>query len=176
VSATDDSTTTQAAADARGDFDFLFGRWRLHNRRLDHHMEEESADWVEFDASLEAEPILDGLGNIDRYSAPAVPGGQPLEGFTLRLLDPATGMWSIWWCSTTRPGHMDPPVVGRFRDGRGRFECDDVIGGRPVRVRYDWFPISATSARWEQAFSWDGGHVWKTNWIISLTREGEPAR
>ena len=66
------------------------------------------------------------------------------------------------------PGELDHPVEGRFNGDRGEFLCDDVIGGRPVRVRYEWRVLSETANRWEQAFSYDGGETWRANWV----REG----
>ncbi len=162
-------TLPQASGDGRHDFNFLFRRWRLHNRRLADLLDRHCTQWVQFEGSGQAHPILGGLGNIDRFSAPAVPpSGQPLEAVTLRLFEPASRLWRIWWASTSRPGHLDPPVEGRFSNGHGQFFGHDVIGDQPVAVRYDWKDITATSARFEQAFSYDDGHSWKTNWVISL--------
>jgi hypothetical protein len=163
---------SQPSTDGRRDFDFLFGRWRLHNRRLVDLLDQDCADWVQFEATSQAHPILGGLGNVDTFSAAAVPpSGQPLAARTLRLFDPATRLWRIWWASTSRPGHMDPPVEGRFRDGYGRFFGDDVLDGQPVKVRFIWKDITKGSPRFEQAFSYDNGQHWQTNWIILLSRQ-----
>jgi hypothetical protein len=164
---------SQSDKDGRHDFDFFFGRWRSHNRKLVNHFEQGADEWVEFDASVEAGPILGGLGNVDTFSTPAFPpSGQPFEGASLRLFEPESGLWRIWWVSTTRPGHMDPPVEGRFTNGLGEFLCDDVLNGVPAKVRYQWADVSTETPRWEQAFSWDEGRTWKTNWVATFTREG----
>ncbi len=42
--------------------------------------------------------------------------------------------------------------------------------GRDITVRYKWSDITATTARWEQAFSPDGGQSWETNWTADFTR------
>jgi hypothetical protein len=155
--------------DGRRDFDFLYGKWQLVNRRVD-ALADEPGEWQEFEASLETRPILDGLGNIDLYSAPDFPGRGRFQGFGLRLFDPNENVWRVWWASTTSDGQLDTPVVGRFENGDGRFECDDVLAGRAVWVRYEWKDITPTAARWEQSFSFDGGRTFETNWIVELTR------
>src|SRR5438552_3280653 len=115
--------------DGRHDFDFLFGRWRISNRKRVNPLVEGDAEWIEFDAR----PIVGGTGNIDTYSAPDFPGRPGFEGFTLRLFEPATGLWRIWWASSIGDGRLDEPVVGRFDGDVGIFECEDVIDGISVR-------------------------------------------
>jgi hypothetical protein len=52
----------------------------------------------------------------------------------------------------------------------GTFQADDTFNGQPIRVRYLWSDITATSCRWQQAFSADGGKTWETNWIMDMRR------
>jgi hypothetical protein len=169
LEAADSTWMTTAPDDGRRDFDFLLGSWRVHNRRLLRRLEG-CTDWEEFETSLETRPVLGGLGNIDSFSGAAGPEGTAWEGLTLRLFDPETRSWSIWWAATSEPGRLFPPVVGGFADGVGTFLGDEVHGGRAVRVLYQWKDITPTSARWEQAFSIDEGKSWETNWVMSVTR------
>ena len=143
------------------------GRWRVANRKLADTLDPECGEWREFETTWETRAMLGGLGNVDHIRAV----DSDYEGFTLRLYDPAADLWRIWWASTQRPGRLDPPVEGRFDSGGdARFECDDVVDGVPIRVRFDWTGISAASARWEQAFSFDRGATWKPNWVMMLRR------
>ena len=149
------------------DFDFLNGTWDVHNRKLVKPLSG-GTDWEEFPGRSVARPIFGGTGNIDEIDFPT----QGFTGFTLRLFDAGTQTWALYWVSSRR-NVIDPPVVGRFVDGRGEFLGDDVHDGRPIRVRYIWSAITPVSARWEQAFSVDRDQTdpaWETNWIMDLTR------
>jgi hypothetical protein len=168
--------STQATAapadqelDGRHDFDFLPGTWRIANRKLEDPLAEEST-WLEFESTVEAQEILGGLGFCEKYLAPDFPGRGRYHAFGLRLFDPDAKVWRIWWASTYGAGQLDTPPTGRFSDGVGRFETDDVIGGRELKVRYEWTDITPSSARWEQSFSFDGGRTFEPNWIMELTR------
>jgi hypothetical protein len=150
------------------DFDFLPGLWNVANRKLADTLDPYCDDWNEFSATSEARAILGGAGNIDHFRVED--GGY--EGFSLRLFDPGADLWRIWWSSTQRPGRLDPPVEGRFGPDRvGRFACEDVLEGVPIGMRFEWSEITESSARWEQAFSFDNGRSWKANWVMELTRE-----
>ena len=88
---------------------------------------------------------------------------------TLRTFDTAKRQWSIYWVNS-RLGTMLPPVVGGFSGNRGEFVGDDDDDGRPVKVVYRWAKLGLDAAHWEQAFSYDGGATWETNWVMDLAR------
>jgi hypothetical protein len=96
------------------DFDFLVGKWNMHNRHLDKRLAN-CHDWTEFDSSDVNTKILSGAADMDTYSTTQFPGmgGKLFEGLTLRLFDPKTRLWSLYWIASNT-GTIDPPVVGSF--------------------------------------------------------------
>ena len=153
--------------DGRGDFDFLAGRWKVAHRRLRRRLVGDTC-WEEFGGVCESRPIIGGVGNIDD-NVLELPGGT-YRAATLRVFDPAAGLWSIWWVDGRAP-RLEPPVYGCFEGGVGVFLGDDTLdGGRPVRVRFTWSEITAHSACWDQAFSADGGATWEDNWTMRFGR------
>jgi len=156
-----------AARATKHDFDFLHGTWSIHNKYLNGRLRG-STDWREFDATGDVQPLLDGLGQLDRYSARR--DGTSIEGVTLRLFNPATGEWTLHWADNVRAGVLLPPMIGRFYGGVGEFFGDETVDGRKVLCRFLWTRGGTGSPRWEQAFSDDGGKTWETNWIMTFTR------
>jgi hypothetical protein len=154
--------------DGRHDFDFLHGSTKIRNRRLKYRLQG-CTEWEEFEATQECSPILGGFGNMDAFHA-TFPDGSPIEGMSLRIFNPATRDWSIYW-SDNRSCELQPPVVGRFTDGQGAFYGDDTFDGQPIRVVFHWTDITPNSAKWEQAFSADGGQTWEPNWQMFFTRD-----
>ncbi|MBY8341705.1 hypothetical protein LXH13_32030 [Streptomyces spinosirectus] len=146
------------------DFDFLHGEWQVANRRRTDFLDPDSG-WEEFPATAWCRPLFDGAANIDEIDMPHLGA----KGLTLRLFDTEREEWSLSW-SNSRSGQLFPPVVGRFDGDRGEFYGDDMHDGKDVRVRYVWSGLSPAAARWEQAFSTDGGASWLTNWIMDFTR------
>ena len=156
---------------AAHDFDFIYGSWTVHNRKLVDMTDPDCDEWAEFDGVSEAAPILDGYGHVDRYFVERpTDGGAPFEGYTLRLYEPAEAVWRIWWSSTRAPGVLDVPVKGRFTGRHGVFDAADTVAGRPVVVRYEWLAENPEEPRWQQSFSFDGGESWCVNWTMRLTR------
>lgn len=146
------------------DFDFFHGEWQVLNRRRTDFLDPDS-DWEEFPATSRCWPLFDGAANIDEIDMPHLAA----KGATLRLFDPMTGQWSLSWASS-RTGTLFPAVFGRFDGDRGEFHGDDTHDGKDVRVRFVWSDVSDAGARWEQAFSLDGGDTWLTNWIMEFSR------
>lgn len=152
-------------------FDFYFGTWRAHHRKLTERLMG-SHDWIEFDGTISVRPLMNGWANVDE-SVFNIPNGGTYRGVTLRSYDGVTGQWNIWWLDGRSPSApLDPAVKGRFVNGIGLFYADDTLRGKPVKVRFTWSHISATTARWEQAFSGDGGKSWETNWVTDFTKIG----
>jgi hypothetical protein len=105
---------------------------------------------------------LGGLGNTDKYFENVT--GKPLRALALRLFDPATRLWSIYWVDGSR-GTMDPPVVGSFANGVGHFFGKDTYQGKPIVVVFRWDVRKRDAPVWSQAFSADGGKTWEGNSI-----------
>ena len=154
--------TGMPAGGAR-DFDFLMGRWTVHNRKLKARLQG-SDEWLEFPATNVARPLLGGLGNEDEFRTE-----DGFIGMSLRFYDPAAQRWAIHWVDNRR-GTLEPAVYGAFTDGVGHFEGSDTFEGRPIRVRFLWSGTRTPTPRWEQAFSEDGGRTWETNWVMDFSR------
>jgi hypothetical protein len=148
-------------------FDFFVGTWTSRQRRL-RQVLAGCEDWYEFPGTTRCWSVLDGAGNFDEVTFPTL----GFSGVTLRLYDKDRDEWSLYWASS-RTGMSLPPVVGRFgAGGRGVFTAEEEYEGAPIVVRFLWSEITATSCRWEQAFSTDGGATWETNWIADFSRTG----
>jgi hypothetical protein len=155
-----------AERDGQRDFDFEFGAWRVRIRRLLHPLSG-SHQWVELEGTSVVRRVWDGRANLGELEV-----GSPtmrIEGMSLRLYNPGTRRWSIYWASS-RDGSLGVPMIGRFEGGRGEFYDQEMFGGRAVFVRFIFSDITATSFRLEQAFSADGGRSWEANWIASFAR------
>jgi hypothetical protein len=154
-----------SATSSQSDFDFLVGKWKMHNRRLNKRLEGNN-DWTEFDSSDENSKILSGTADMDTYYTTEMPGleGKPFEGVTLRLFNPKTRLWSIYWVASN-VGVLDPPVVGSFENNVGHFFTKDTFKGKPIIMMFRWDARDKDRPIWSQAFSADNGKTWEWNWF-----------
>lgn len=159
-------TEERALAAHAHDWDWLEGGWRVRHHRLKERLTG-STEWEEFDGTCAMVRTMNGFGNMDDNWLDLPAGAYRAMG--IRAFNPETRLWSIWWLDA-RSQTIDAPVRGGFADGVGEFVGDDTLRGQPIKVRFRWSEIAANSARWEQAFSPDGGVTWEVNWWMAFTR------
>jgi len=154
--------------DGQHDFDFEIGTWKIHLKRLEHRLAG-STTWVEFDGTSVTRKVWDGRADLEEFEVDSPTGH--IEGLTLRLYNPQTRQWSLYW-ATSKSGTIGPPTIGEFKNGRGEFFDTEPSGpnGRAILVRFVWSRITPNSANFEQSFSDDGGKTWEVNWITDQTR------
>jgi len=154
--------------DGQHDFDFNFGVWKTHVSRLPHPFT--ATSWTDYDGTSVVRKIWGGRASLFELDVDG-PAGH-IEGAGLRLYHPQTCQWSLHWTSS-RDGEPQPPMYGQFAAGRGEFFDHEVIEGRNVLVRNGFSDIKPDSARFEQAFSVDGGRTWTVNWVMTFARATE---
>ena len=119
--------------------------------------------------------ILNGAADMDTYSTTRFPGleGKLFQGLTLRLFDPKTRLWSLYWIASNT-GKIDPPVVGSFnKNGVGHFFGKDTFNGKPILVVFRWDARNKERPIWSQAFSPDNGKTWEWNFFNVSERPNE---
>jgi len=160
------AVTAAAQAGGERDFDWQTGTWKTHLKRLLHPLTG-SATWVEYTGVSVVRPALNGRASLLDLRLEGAAGR--IEGIGLRLYNPRSRQWSLNWASGA-DGTMTTPMIGEFKNGRGEFYSQEMLDGRAIYVRNGFWDITVDSARFEQAFSDDGGKTWETNWIMRFER------
>ena len=119
---------------SKHDFDYLVGNWNIRNRTLKEPLVG-SDEWEEFDATQEFRLVLLGQGNFDIFRTKL--DGKPFEGLTVRLFDPQTRLWTIYWADSNAM-KLDDGKVGSFDGDEGDFFGREVIAGKDVIVKFHW--------------------------------------
>jgi hypothetical protein len=156
------SPDASTIADGQRDFNWEIGTWRTTVQVLADPLSESPDQWLEFAGTSTVRPLADRRANVVELDVSG-PNGR-IEGLNLRLYEPQAQRWSLTFVNL-RDGLLTPAVYGGFRDGVGEFYGDDQLDGRPIKVRFLIVRPSRDVARFEQAFSADGGTTWETNWI-----------
>jgi hypothetical protein len=165
------ATGAQAARDGRHDFDFAFGTWKVHLSRLQHPLSG-STEWIESDGNSVVRKVWDGRANLEELEADG--SASPVEGLTLRLYNPLSHQWNLYWASS-KDGVVGQAMIGEFKNGSGQFFGQDTFNGRSIMIRQVWSDITPASRHFEQSFSNDGGKTWEPNWIATFTRQEHAA-
>lgn len=154
---------TPSSGSSNTDFDFLTGKWTMDNKRLKCRLNN-CNEWIEYKSTSEnLGSILEGIGNLDFYrTSYNQVNNTKYEGITLRLFNPKTRLWSLYWADSNL-GTMDPPVVGSFDGPVGTFYCKDTFQGKAILVMFKWDKTDPNNPVWSQAFSEDNGITWEMN-------------
>lgn len=147
-----------SSTSSKADFDFLEGKWKVHNRRLN------GGAWIEFEAELHMRKTLNGFGNIENYFT--VIDGKPFEGQAVRLFNPDSKLWTVFWMDTNNLEIDKNPVIGSFENCVGRLYSNN----KETTLLYQWDATNAKKPKWSQATSEDGGITWNWNWEMVLTK------
>ncbi|HBI02208.1 MAG TPA: hypothetical protein DDY18_11375 [Flavobacterium sp.] len=155
-----------SATSSNHDFDFYEGKWKLHNKKLKTRLSN-CNEWIEFESTQEMYRVLNGIGNIDNYLATF--DGKPFEGMSVRLFNPKTKLWSIYWADSNE-GVLQPPVIGSFENDIAHFFTKDTFNGKDILVVFRWDVRDKENPIWSQAFSEDNGKTWEWNWYMYFSK------
>jgi hypothetical protein len=161
-------TAQPAARDGQNDFDWEIGTWTTRVKVRRNPLSGAAPDWAEYEGTSVVKPLFGGRANFVELSVAGTRG--KIEGGSLRLYNSKAGQWSLNYASVSG-GVLTAPVFGGFdRSGRGTFYGQDTLDGRTILVRFVITRPSTNEARFEQAYSVDGGQSWEDNWIAVDTR------
>ncbi|PTL98691.1 MAG: DUF1579 domain-containing protein [Candidatus Arcticimaribacter sp.] len=148
-------------------FSFLIGKWSVLNRRLKECLKN-CNEWTEFQAEMETKSILNGLGLMDEMKSTHY--GDNFIGLSIRMFNPETNIWKIFWADTSNPGnYLKEQVSGEFKNGIGKFYGKELYKGKEVKLRFIWKRPSTQTALWEQAYYDEKKEEWETNWTMLFT-------
>jgi hypothetical protein len=157
----------QTPRDGQHDFDFEEGSWKIHLSRLEHPLTG-SKNWIQYDGTTTTRKVWNGHAWLEEFESQSPTGH--IEGLTLRLYNPESHQWSLYWANGRTGALSLPATVGEFKNGRGEFYDQEPFEGRMILVRYVWSNTTSNSPHFEQSFSDDGGKTWEVNWITDETR------
>ena len=143
-----------------GDFDFLTGEWRIHNRFL------EKDKWIEFPGEATVFAILQGICSVEELRIPA----RKFSGTGIRMLDVEKRIWNDHWVNAKSGVLSVPGQQGIFVNGVGTFTTEEMVDGKHFVYRGVWDRITPQSCRWYQSASEDGGKTWSDSWFMDWTR------
>lgn len=145
------------------DFDFLQGHHSVYHRKLKERLSG-CTEWIDIEGLKMTEKILGGIGNVEKHYFNQ-PEGKPFEVVALRLFNPSTRLWSVYWADS-HSGTLDPPLQGSFDGNLGVFFGIDYHLGEEVLVQFQYDRTNRKEPIWGQAFSNDQGVTSEWNWFM----------
>lgn len=112
----------------------------------------------EFDATQELRTVLLGQRNVDVFYTET--GGKAFEGLTVRLFNPKTRLWTIYWADSDAL-ILDGGKAGSFDGDIGGFHGRKTVGGRDVIVEFHWNKQNPPAPAYSRAFSAGSRRTWE---------------
>lgn len=147
-----------------GEFNFLAGEWKISHRMR------KGDRFDEFVGEASCYTLLGGAASVEELRIPA----RDFFGMGLRLLDREQKIWNDYWVNAKSGALGASGVPGGFKDGVGTFISEEEQAGKKLLFRGVWDRITASSHRWRQGVSKDGGKTWDDTWIMEWTRAARP--
>jgi hypothetical protein len=160
-----------AARDGQHDFDFNFGTWKTHIRRVLDPLSG-STNSIELNGTVIIRPVWGGRAQLEEIEADGPKGHW--EGLSLRLYNPQAHQWGQYFINS-KIATLGPPLIGSFKNGRCELFSSDDDNGRSILVRGTWSDITPNSHRYGEDYSADGGKTWAPAFQAELTRVSETA-
>ena len=135
----------QAVRDGQHDFDFNFGTWKTHIRRVLDPFSASSKS-IELDGTVTVRRVWDGRAQLEEIETDG-PNGH-WEGLTLFLYNPTAHQWSQSFVNSQH-GVLAQPLIGSFKNGRGELLSSDTFNDRSILVRGVWSDITPDSHHYE---------------------------
>ncbi len=144
------------------DYNFLFGTHSVHHKKLKKRLSN-CNEWIDIYGSKNTEPILSGIGNIEKHFL--TDNNRVVEAIALRLFNLSTKLWSLYWADNIF-GILDSPLQGSFEGNLGVFFGKDKFNGEDILVQFQYDKSDLETPVWGQAFSNDEGATWEWNWFM----------
>jgi hypothetical protein len=160
------ASAADALRDGQHDFDFNFGVWKTHIKRVLDPFSA-SSESLELNGTVTVRKVWGGRALLEEIEADGPRGHW--EGLSLFLYNPTAHQWSQTFVSS-KVGMVSQALVGQFSNGRGELFSMDTFQGRSILVRGVWSDIKPDSHRYEESYSADGGTSWAPAFIADLTR------
>lgn len=157
------------ARDGEHDFDFNFGVWHTHIRRVLDPFSG-SPDSVELNGTVTVRKIWEGRAQLEEIEADGPKNHW--EGLSLFLYNPQSHQWSQSFLNSRTPV-LSTALIGEFKDGRGELFGQDTFHDKAIMVHGLWSEITPNSHRYQEFYSNDGGKTWVISFDAQLTRASD---